>query len=680
QMRHVFKWFGRSSALGNEGYRINQINNTNAFIINDAVSDYIFQNEDNGLPSLLRQLLTRKARDAQQDQVLVVVNHWEDLGVKAKADAYDQNIRWIANHPWLQMVTPDQIASGQVPYVANGVVTAQWGTVARGNALTLPSVSKDYLDHATQENYGNWYFGSAQEESLRDKVFNIRTGVAMPSSYGLLGTNGVVNAAWQTLQQISPSVGNLGILALGRATMHASEFETAFHSQTNNDLSKFSTGAYINPDTTVQPLAGFSKTAQAQTRFAAVYGRVNAWAAAASGGNYTSSSVAEQSDVDLDGEHEYMLFNDRVFALFERIGGRMTAAWVRDINSGYVSQVAGNFGSYAGTETEEEGAGNFNGTAVNAFRTSGFKDWFAKTDASGAGTFGYVNTLYNATAAPSGTGWKFTSPDGKISKTITLSPSSGALAATYNTSSINTLFVRFGLSPDLLDLMKAGQAHLSGIIATAGEINLFNHSGARSVRAYMRFAGDSLGGATYNPAAGDTDANALDTVNMRNQAQTQQVEIQGAGTMTFLLGFETGAALSYDTDGDRLPDWFESQYGLSSSSPNGDNGANGDPDRDGRTNLQEYIIGSNPTAADSAGFGLKITRTSASTVSLKFPSIRDRVYRVFYSAGPLGPWQQAGGDIAGNGAEIEYIDNGAGTGSPPISSQRRFYKLEVSLP
>ncbi len=50
QMRHIFKWFGRSSALGDDGYRINQINNTKAFIINDTASTYLLQNSDNGLP------------------------------------------------------------------------------------------------------------------------------------------------------------------------------------------------------------------------------------------------------------------------------------------------------------------------------------------------------------------------------------------------------------------------------------------------------------------------------------------------------------------------------------------------------------------------------------------------------------------------------------------------------
>ncbi|HJT80779.1 MAG TPA: hypothetical protein VJ719_06235, partial [Chthoniobacterales bacterium] len=76
QMRHVFKWFGRNSALGNDGYRLNQINNTRTFVINDGVSTQLFANADNGLPTLLRELLSRKARDVQQDQAVTFVNQW----------------------------------------------------------------------------------------------------------------------------------------------------------------------------------------------------------------------------------------------------------------------------------------------------------------------------------------------------------------------------------------------------------------------------------------------------------------------------------------------------------------------------------------------------------------------------------------------------------------------------
>jgi glycosyl hydrolase family 57 len=681
QMRHIFKWFGRNSALGSAGYRINQINNAKAFVVNDAIGPQLFLNTDNGLPVLLRQLLSRKVRDTQQDQVVTFVNLWEDFGVKANADAYDKNIRWLANHPWIQIVTPDQIASNQVGYNSNGGTSTQWGTVARGTGLSLPNVSKDFLDHATEENYDNWYNGSAFEESLRDKVFNIRTGVAMPAAFGVVGTNGgIINSTWNSVSGIIPGPSTTGLFSLARATLHAAQFETAFHNQTSNDLSKYSTGSYINPDTTNQTLAGFSKISQAQTRSAAIYARVNTWSQMANGGNYNGSVIAEQADVDLDGENEYLIYNDRLFALFERLGGRMTGAWLRDIDTGYVSQVAGNFSSYAGSETEEEGGGNFVGGAVNAFRTSGFKDWFAKTDNNGNGTFGYVNNLYTVVPAPSGIGWKFTSADGKIVKTITLTGGKSALQASYSTTGFVQLFVRFGLSPDLLELLTSGQSNLGNLITNATEVDLFNNSQARTVRAFVRFGGTGFSGASYNAGANDSDAIALDTVAMRNQAQTHQVEVQGNGTMNFALGFETGAALTFDTDADGLPDWWETKYGFDPNNPNGVNGANADPDGDGLSNLQEYVLGTNPSVPDSASAGLKIARTSSSTVKLTFSSIHDRTYQVFYSGSLAGPWQQAGANISGTGSPIDYIDNGTDTGSPPTIGSQRFYKLQVALP
>jgi hypothetical protein len=678
QMRHITKWFGRSAALGNDGYRINQVNGENLFVINDGISGQLFTNDDNGLPTLVRQLLSRKARDAQQDQVVTFTNQWEDFADKVKADAYDKNIRWLASHPWIQIVTPDAIASNQVTY--NGQPAAgQWGSVNRGSNNSLANVSKDFLDHATEENYDNWYFGSSIEESLKDKVFNIRTGVPMPTSYGLLGSSGVVNASWQI---ISPSVfdSTLPLSQLGRATMGAAQFETAFHNQTNNDLSKFSTGAYISPDVTNQTLSGFAKVAQSQTRGAAIYARVNTWATAAARGDYNGRSVTEQTDVDLDGENEFLLYNDRLFALFERIGGRMTAGWLRDIDTGYVTQVIGNFTSYAGSETEEEGAGNFTGTTVNAFRTSAFKDWFVKTSAVPAGTFNFVNDYYTAAVAAAGSGWTFTSSAGNIAKTITLEPGKSRLLASYSTTGVTQMFVRSGLSLNLLDLLTSGQTHLGNVISNSQELDLFNSTTSRTVRAYLRFGGTGFTGASYNAAANDTDANVLDSIAMRNQAQTQQVELQSNGNMTFALGFETGAAITYDSDGDGLPDWWMQQYFGHTAPQSGDlSRAGDDHDHDGLTNAQEYILGSNPNVPDAPGRGLKIIRSSATTITLQFATLRDRVYHVLYSNSVNGIWQQAGPDIPGNGGQVSYVDDGSGTGSAPSAGQKRFYKLQVNL-
>jgi hypothetical protein len=119
----------------------------------------------------LRELLNRKARSGTQDQVVILFSLWPDFLTTANADAYDTNIRWLASRPWIEVVTPDEIASGQVDLSqpADGMGDT-WGTVNRGAGLSLALVAQDFIDHATQENYNNWYFGQAGREDVKHFV------------------------------------------------------------------------------------------------------------------------------------------------------------------------------------------------------------------------------------------------------------------------------------------------------------------------------------------------------------------------------------------------------------------------------------------------------------------------------------------------------------------------------
>ena len=67
-----------------------------------------------------------------------------------------------------------------------------------------------------------------------------------------------------------------------------------------------------------------------------------------------------------------------------------------------------------------------------------------------------------------------------------------------------------------------------------------------------------------------------------------------------------------DTDGDDLPDGWEHGAGLDPLDPTGDNGASGDPDGDGRTNLQEWLFETAPLLADTDGDGVPDGMTSYS--------------------------------------------------------------------
>jgi len=59
-----------------------------------------------------------------------------------------------------------------------------------------------------------------------------------------------------------------------------------------------------------------------------------------------------------------------------------------------------------------------------------------------------------------------------------------------------------------------------------------------------------------------------------------------------------------DSDGDGLPDNWETENGLDPFSASGDNGADGDADNDGLNNFYEFLSGTDPLAADSNGDGI----------------------------------------------------------------------------
>ena len=479
--------------------------------------------------------------------------------------------------------------------------------------------AQDFIDHSSGENYDNWYFGSAFEEGLQNRTFGAT------SVFGRIGDSGHSHATWQAVSAI-PASGGLHDLAT--ASIHAAMFQTAFHNGTNNNLSKFSTGAYIFPDTDGgQTLADFARHTQAQTRFTNLYARVSQWAA-----NPPLTATATAEDIDLDGANEYLLFNSAVFAVFETAGGRMTAGFSRNTRTGRVYQVLGTQPTYAGSDSEFEGTANVISGSVAAYRTSGFKDWFA--DGNGGATSQYVNAIYAASPAGAN-GWTFTAPGGGITKTITLLDQAARLDASYTLSGgVNKLYVRMGLSPDLGSLMTRGQSDLEFTQdAGNGRIALSN--------TFSEPVTTTVG---YNPASAAYVASAVDdnpelgldwqTVNMRNQAFTQQVEIEnvtGQTSFEVSLAMET-AATDFDNDG--LPDWWENQYGISSEdngSTDIDNGPDGDFDSDGHTNMTEWLVGMIPNAKDSAAFP-KISMTPIpGGYRLSFPTLPDRRYQMLTS-------------------------------------------------
>jgi len=673
QVIHLRGWFGREDALGENGYRLNTIDGVNSFVMNDNASQFRFQNDDGGLDGALRRLLSRKARSGQSRQVVTVFSTWEDFGNSGSADGYDRNIRWMANTPWIEIVSlSDLVKRSDIN---------DW-KVGRGTVGTN-KIAQDFVHHASELNYDHWYNGTAQEEGLYFKQFEVRSGTLVPTNYGMMFFGGIVSTSWDRVE----AVADTNLAKLARGTLHASAFQTAFHNNISNDLRKFSIGTYIYPDIgNYQELAGFSKNAQAQTRTAAIYAHVDTWAENAFNGFYDSSSVATNLDVDQDGEAEYLIFNDRVLGVFERMGGRMIGGWVRDILGPDVFQASGNLPGYAGSETEWEGNDNVTPqTNIVAYRTSLLKDWFAQTNGIGAGTVAYVNDLYTVASAGSGVGWTFTSGDGRVSKTVTLAPRAWQFEVRYHLGAgIQKLYVRGGLSPHLYDLLLHGQNTLSDINLSAGRVLLVNTTYQTSVSAFLDTGSPQHSNVLWNSGAQDDNPGAgvtFHTVNMRNQAQTHQVELESTSNIfAFAVGFKAEPS---DWDNDGMPNTYEDEEGFDPSNPSD---GSDDDDGDGVNNSDEYVGKTDPSLPSGGGdyhAASGMTTQAVDGVKLIFPTRTQREYDVYYSnqqiTNPL--WFLAtSNSIPGTGGTVEWVDDGSSTAPHPSQQTNRVYRIDVSLP
>jgi hypothetical protein len=127
-----------------------------------------------------------------------------------------------------------------------------------------------------------------------------------------------------------------------------------------------------------------------------------------------------------------------------------------------------------------------------------------------------------------------------------------------------------------------------------------------------------------------------------------------------------------DSDGDRMPDAWESANGMSPAV----NDAVADADGDGFNNLTEYHAGTNPRSAGSA---LRITEWSASPpalASVTWEAQPNRLYRIQYSTG-LSEWSHVPGQV--------YSQSSAGprtaTFVPPQGTGfRASYRVQLLLP
>lgn len=107
---------------------------------------------------------------------------------------------------------------------------------------------------------------------------------------------------------------------------------------------------------------------------------------------------------------------------------------------------------------------------------------------------------------------------------------------------------------------------------------------------------------------------------------------------------------SADSDGDGLPDAFETAFALSPNDPR-DAPQDADRDGDGLSDMQEFLAGTDPSDPSSA---LRITKGERfrESVVVGFPSVYGIRYRLETTPNLLAPWATALENIVGTGSTV----------------------------
>jgi subtilisin family serine protease len=123
-----------------------------------------------------------------------------------------------------------------------------------------------------------------------------------------------------------------------------------------------------------------------------------------------------------------------------------------------------------------------------------------------------------------------------------------------------------------------------------------------------------------------------------------------------------------DSDHNGLPDWWELQYftHLTGTDPNAD------PDGDGANNLAEFLAGTTPTSFASALRLTALRGPGANQVTLQWPSVAGRYYRLLRATNLSGGFNPI---LQTNLSAAPPVNTA--TDTPPVSAVSTFYRLQL---
>jgi len=195
--------------------------------------------------------------------------------------------------------------------------------------------------------------------------------------------------------------------------------------------------------------------------------------------------------------------------------------------------------------------------------------------------------------------------------------SDGLVSALSNPASLNPL-----VPPTIMQLLPAVTTALQGdnvswTVSVSGFPMPFNFQWRRGVTTILTNQLFNATNCTFTLSNVQPSQSGSYRVIVTNLA-TPSDATNSVNTASFLV-------VMADTNGNHIPDDWETQYGFRLDDPSV---ANADPDHDGMSNLQEYLAGTNPTNALSS---LKLAPILLGAgVTLRFEAVSNQTYSVQY--------------------------------------------------
>lgn len=401
----------------------------------------LWRGTDGGLHLWFRRNLVDMAQDTDQESF---VNLGTDINVTPWGfqEVVEANLRWLAEHPWIKVMKVSDLFQQGWHVIDHGDLGLPADTL-------LPRFSMEGDAHYNAY-FSQYYYGGIADghspfaakgqriEAYADFIPYWRDGLPIPSGRRMGDDKTPGTIVYETLKNLRSAPDNdLTTLAwlsyfnaIGEQTLRTDQD----YKPRDPDLGKAATGGpYLHPAARLRAndLRQVNKIVAA-TR----------WADAVARGTIPVEPVAEATDLDLDGEEEYILSNARLFLVFEDDGGRLEYAFGFIPGRGPV-QFVGPLAQFAPIflgPTDWDWTRGEAGQGGPSFFT--WDGAFVELLPNGALL---VNERYTPVIQEGLL--SFVSPDGKVRKSFSLERDGKGIAVEYETSGEVSVKVPIALDP-----------------------------------------------------------------------------------------------------------------------------------------------------------------------------------------------------------------------------------------